>query len=128
MSGRAERTFEPGQAFDAPWGGLGVLIRRVGPRVVVVLSGTLDGASAHGLDRVLFDLIADQANMHVEIDVSDVGEFDAPGLATLVAAEDRCGRRGSDFCLSGVPFHAEEILRSLTSMRRAHPSKGSGTS
>lgn len=116
MTTRAERTIDLGAQLCPTRSGLHFSVRRSGHRIVVDVSGTLDQMSAAPLDRILFDLIADQGNMHLEIDLSGVEEFDAPGLAVLVSADRYCRSRNSHLCLSGVPFCAEGILRSLTSV------------
>lgn len=67
-------------------------IRRVADNVIVSMHGQLTAESGAGIGHVLRDLICDQGNLHLVIDVDEVTDVDAHGLAALVEA-DRLARQ-----------------------------------
>lgn len=93
--------------------GLRVDIGRTDEAVVVRLAGTLDGPSSFGLAQVLADLIDGQGNLHVEVDLTELDEFDSPGLAVLMAARRRMRRHRGRLAVVSVPPAADEIIRRL---------------
>ncbi len=116
-SGQPELTSGPlsGPVRDAPrvQAGLRIEIGRIGSRVKVAVSGTLDACHGEHLGRVLSDLIDGQGNLRVEVDLAGLDEFDSSGLGILVAAREEMRRHRGELAAAAIPPCAAAVLGSL---------------
>jgi anti-sigma B factor antagonist len=90
---------------------------------IVWLSGELDILAAPALRAALADAI-DRAGTGVIADLSRVSFIDASTLGVLVGAGNNAGHLPAGLCLSGVPAHADRLLR-ITGLLGSLPSVSS---
>lgn len=79
--------------------------------VVVTIDGEIDASSARHLEQILNDLIENQENMRVVVDLRDVAQLDASGVAALLAAAKLAHQHGGAFTVkepSGAVYDSLE--------------------
>lgn len=102
-------------------------LRRLGSRVVVMLHGELDLATAPHLRETLADLIDGQGNLSMIIDLANLAFIDCSGLAVLVGALRRMRDRGGEIALRD-PNPTASKLFAITGIDKAFPIEFSRTS
>lgn len=76
----------------------------------VTLKGDLDLATAPMVDDHV-DTLVGRGQIHIVVDLGEVGFCDSMGLNALVRAKRRCEQLGGSFAVSRVGGEVEQILR-----------------
>lgn len=79
-------------------------------RVVVKVTGELDGATAPELRSLVADLVGEGGDLDVVIDVSEMSFIDSKGLVALVGAATRLEQRGGRLSLCAPSRRAMKVF------------------
>lgn len=79
-------------------------------RVVVVVRGDVDAATAAQLEAVIAAQLSEGATL-LELDLTDVGFLDSTGLGVVAGALKRLGTVDGNLVLRNVPASVVELLR-----------------
>ena len=84
-------------------------VRREPDRVVIVLGGELDMASAPLLQRAIEGADLSENGM-VVLDLQDLQFIDSTGLRVILAARKLCGERGQELAITHSSQQVERLL------------------